>query len=385
MMDLRLSPAHEAFRREVRTWLSASSFPARPPVDAAGIEEHGRWERQLHAAGFAGLTWPRAYGGQERDPLVEAVFKDEYARARGPERITTIGVDIVGPALGRVAAPEQCRRWLPPMLDASELWALGFSEPEAGSDLAALRTTARPSAGGHVLRGEKVWTSMAQWARWLLCLARTEPAQHGSRGLSVFVIPLPHEAVEIFPLRQVHGRYDFCLVRLNDVEVTADALVGREGGGWDVAMAVFEQERGAISPPGRLEADLEDARTLARARDLGQSPLVRMQVAQLGVRVRAYRHHVDRELTRIRDGDRPGSRASVTKLMWSGIQADILGLMRALGGEWSEVQGGHQTITGEAHRAEWHHQYWQARAGLIYGGATEIQRDIVAKRILHLM
>jgi alkylation response protein AidB-like acyl-CoA dehydrogenase len=376
-VDLTFTPDEQTFAGEVRSWLAANLEQPPAFADLADEIAWGRaWQAKLAAGRWVGLHWPERYGGRGASPLHVAIFNTEYARARAPQPVNRVGINLAGPTLLAHGTDDQKRRWLAPILTADEIWCQLFSEPDAGSDLASLRTTATPVDGGWLLNGQKVWTSYAQFARWGICLARTDPdAASRHAGLSYFVVDMQAPGVEVRPLRQVTGEAEFNEVVLTDVAVAEDHLVGGLGHGWSVANTTLAHERGTSFPFKEQvvhETYLQDLFELAVANGAYDDVHVRDELVQAFVELRVLRLHNWRTLSRLGRGGEPGPESSWVKLAWttmtqhlSASALDVLGPAGALDGKWSR---------------QW---LWSGAAG-IAGGTSEIQRTIIADRLLGL-
>ncbi len=380
-----------AFREEVRAWLAAHHDDApRDPVEVDGaVAAHRRWEAQLHAAGYCGIDWPRAHGGQGRSHAAAAAFDDEYDLAGFPERLSTVALHIVGPTLLDCATEEQRARWLPPLLPSEEIWALALSEPEAGSDLTALTTRAQVSGEGLRITGRKIWSSLAPVADWLLCLVRTDPSGRGRHGLSVVAVRADAPGVRIEPIRQIHGGIGFAEITFDDAPASRQDVIGEIDDGWAVMTALFRHERGTVMSPGRFDRVVAALRAALSGQD---RPALRERLNQLAVRARQYRLHTELVLAAPADPTfrGPGALRSSTavtsarKLFWSRLAADLFDLAAevvagGVGDEWDDpFLTGALSMDG----ARWWNEYWQARAAAIYGGASEIQKDLVARDLL---
>ena len=376
-MDLRLTEDQLRFRDEVREWLRnhVPSPPLPPPGTADGFAAHVAWERQLHAARYAAMHWPVEYGGQGADVVQQAIFEEEYLLAGGPERVTVVGHNLMGPTLMVHGTDDQKQRWLPGILAAEQIWSQGFSEPDAGSDLAGLKTRAVRSSGGWVVNGQKIWTSYGPFADWIFALVRTDPQARKHQGISFVAIQLSAPGVEVRPIVQLDGHAGFAEVFFTDVEVADADVVGDVNGGWGVAMTTLGFERDApAAAPARYQRDLDDLIAVARRHGLTSDPVVRDRIAALYARVEGYRGHALRTLSRLARGESLGSEASVTKLLWSELERDIAETTRELLGAEAEVQLD----------ADWQYRYWYARAATIYAGTSEIQRTIIGERVLGL-
>ena len=376
-MDLTLTKEQTGFSDEVRSWLRehVPRPPLDPPATAAGFAAHVEWERTLHAAGYGAIHWPKEYGGQGAGAVLQALFEEEYLLADGPERVTVVGHNLMGPTLMVHGTPEQQRRWLPAILSADDIWSQGFSEPEAGSDLAGLRTRAVRADGGWLVNGQKIWTSYGPFADWIFALVRTDPQAPKHKGITFVAINLRAAGVEVRPIVQLDGHAGFAEVFFTDVEVPDSDVLGKVDGGWAVAMTTLGFERDApAAAPARYRRDLDALIAVARGRGLDRDPVVRDRIAALFSRVEGYRCHALTTLSRLANGESLGSEASVTKLLWSELERDIFEATRELLGPEGE------TVVG----AEWQNRYWYARAATIYAGTSEIQRNIIAERVLGL-
>jgi alkylation response protein AidB-like acyl-CoA dehydrogenase len=248
-VDLSLTDAEERFAAEARAWFSAHGEAAPDTDDLAEAIAWGRaWQAKLAAAGWVGIDWPEEYGGRGASAVEVALFNTEYARSGAAQLVNRVGINLAGPTLLAHGTPDQCRRWLPRILTAEEIWCQLFSEPGAGSDLSGLSTAAHAVDGGWRITGQKVWTSYAQFARWGMCLARSETGTAGARGLSLFVVDMGASGVDIRPLVQITGEAEFNEVFLDGVFVPDDQLVGPAGQGWAVASTTLAHERGTNFP-----------------------------------------------------------------------------------------------------------------------------------------
>ena len=376
-MDLTLTPEQEAFRDEVRGWLKSSvPAPALPsPGTAEGFAAHVAWERTLHRAGYGAIHWPQEYGGRGADVILQAIFEEEYLLAGGPERVTVVGHNLMGPTLMVHGTPEQQQRWLPGILSAEQIWSQGFSEPEAGSDLAGLRTRAVRDGDGWIVNGQKIWTSYGPFADWIFALVRTDPAAPKHKGITFVAIDLSADGVQVRPITQLDGHAGFAEVFFTDVRVADDQVIGPVDGGWGVAMTTLGFERDApAAAPARYRRDLDAVIAAARLRGLDRDPVVRDRIGALYARVEGYRGHALSTISRLAAGESLGSEASVTKLLWSELERDLYETARDLLGPEAETRID----------AEWQNRYWYARAATIYAGTSEVQRNIIAERVLAL-
>ena len=388
LVDLAFTPAEEAFRAELREWLRAN-IP--PPAEHASLADEVAflrgWQRQLHEGRWVGIHWPREYGGRGASVVEHYIFQEEIAAARAPEIINRIGVNLVGPTLVAHGTEEQKRRYLPEILPAEELWCQLFSEPGAGSDLTALRTRAERRGDGWVVTGQKVWTSYAQFARWGILLARTDPAAPRARGISYFICDLQAPGVTVRPLRQMTGSEEFNEVFLEDVLVPHDHLVGRENEGWAIANTTLAHERG--TSPRQLVIHrmlLDDLLRLAREGADGQAPrrgdrVLRQRLAQHAIEVEITRLNNWRTLTRLQRREPLGPESSFVKLFWSEMSQRMHDtLMELLGPRGLCWQPGPHAVAG----GRLARSYLYYRAASLFAGTSEIQRNILAERVLGL-
>ena len=382
-MDLRYSDAEEGFRAEARAWLHANVPAERLPVadTREGFEAHREWERTLHAAGYAGMHWPESYGGRGASVVQQAIFVEEYLLAAGPERINVLGLNLMGPSLMAHGTEEQKRRWLPRILSAEDVWSQGFSEPDAGSDLAGLKTRAVRDGDDFVINGQKIWTSYGAYADWMFALVRTDPEAPRHSGITFIAIDMRTQGVEARPIRQLDGHAGFAEVFFTDARVPADQVIGEVNQGWSVAMTTlgFERDAPAASPARYLRA-VTDLVGAAKARGLSDDPVVRDGLAELYAGAHAYRAHALRTLTRLSRGESLGADASMTKLLWSELEQRIYEFGRHVLGPYGESLSDAPLRNPRL----WNAYYWFARAATIYAGTSEIQRNIISERVLGL-
>ena len=388
-MDLTPTPEMLDLRAEVRAWLEAH-LPweygvGLPPRFAELSEEVAflrRWQADLAGAGWVGVTWPTDYGGKGLGPGANFVVQEELARARAPELVGRIGINLAGPTMLAHGTAEQKARWLPAILPAAELWCQLFSEPDAGSDLAAVRTTATRTEGGWVLQGSKVWTSYAQFADWGVCLARSDPGAAKHRGLSFFVVDMHAPGVEVRPLVQLTEEAEFNEVVLEQVFVPDDQLVGSPGEGWRVAGSTLSHERGVN--PRQLVIHLQHLEELLRtasARGAFDDTRLRRRLAQAYVEVRLFQLHNWRSLSRLERGLEPGPEGSILKLYWSEMSKRLHALALDVLGEAAPLWHGAEGNPGDG---SWQRAWLYYQASSIFAGTNEIQRNVIGERVLGL-
>ena len=386
---MQLSPEDEQFRRRVRQWLEQSltgRFAALRGAGGPGREEEAHserlaWNRHLAAAGWTCLSWPPEHGGRGATLAQQVIFYEEYARAGAPTRVGYLGEELLGPTLIAFGTPEQQRRFLPAIKAVDELWCQGYSEPGAGSDLAAVATTAEPDGDQWVITGQKVWTSLAHVADWCFVLARTEPGSRRGAGLSYLLVPMRQSGITVRPIRQLTGTAEFNEVFFDGARTGRDLVVGEVGDGWRVALATLSFERGVATLGQQIGFERELGRVVALARQTGAAadPVLRDKLARAWIGLEAMRAHALRTLAP--DPGRPatGADASVLKLLWSRWRQEL--------GELAmEVRGAPSMVArGEPYDLDdWQRLFLFSRADTIYGGSSEIQRNIIAERALGL-
>ncbi|MGX8909487.1 acyl-CoA dehydrogenase family protein [Streptomyces netropsis] len=384
-MDLDFTPVEDAFRHEARDWLAAHvpHAPLRSLETEEGFAEHRAWERTLFAGRWSAVSWPLAYGGRDRSLLEWLVFEEEYYAAGAPARVAQNGIHLLAPTLFEHGSNEQRARVLPAMASGATIWAQAWSEPEAGSDLASLRSVGVRTAGGWLLRGQKTWSSRAAFADRAFGLFRTHPdADRPHRGLTYVMFPLDADGVTVRPVRRLDGKPAFAELFLDDVFVPDADVVGEPGRGWSVAMSTAGNERGlTLRSPGRFTAAARRLVRLWRDRaDAGDTAL-RDRVADAVIRARAYQLSAYADATRPATGGAPGARSSLTKVFWSELDLALHETALDLLGPYGELADGAADAPA---RGAWADGYTFSLAGPIYAGTNEIQRDIIAERLLGL-
>ncbi len=382
-MDLSLSAAEKAFALQLRDWLASNTERPDPGLSPDEMIAWGRrWQAKLAKVRMVAIAWPESVGGRGATPVEVALYNMEFARAGAPQPVNRVGINLAGPTLLAHGTPEQQARWLPSILDASEVWCQLFSEPGAGSDLASLQTRAEPASGGWLVTGEKVWTSYARFSKWGIALVRTDP-DTGSRhrGISCMVIDMESPGVEIRPLRQITGDFEFNQVSLDGVHVPEDQLVGGPHQGWAVAGTTLAHERGTAYPFKEqvvheiyLDELMADARALA-------DPVAADQIVDAYVALGLLRLRNYRTLSRLGRGVEPGPDSSIAKLLHSAmtrrLSATALDMLGDDAPLWPEM-------SGELAAGTWQRQWLWSKAASIAGGTDEIQRNIIAERLLGL-
>jgi alkylation response protein AidB-like acyl-CoA dehydrogenase len=388
-VDLTPTDEQQRFRQEVRDWLRANlpweygvGLPPRTDDLAEQVRLGREWQAKLAAARLVGVTWPTEYGGRAAGPLEHYIVQEELARARAPELVGRIGINLAGPTLLAHGSAAQRERWLPGILDASTLFCQLFSEPEAGSDLTGLRTAATRVDGGWTLTGQKVWTSYAQFADWGICLARTDPEAPKRDGISFLVVDMRAARVDVRPLVQLTGDAEFNEVFLDEVFVADDQLVGEVNAGWRVASSTLSHERGTNPRQLVIHAQLvEELIRLAIANGTFDDPAIRAGLAQTFAEVRLFQLHNWRSLSRLAKGEAPGPEGSALKLYWSEMSQRLHDVAMSVLGEASPLWRGAE---GNPGGGEWQRSWLYYHGASIWAGTNEIQRTIVGERVLGL-
>lgn len=374
-MDLDLDEGTLAFREEVRAFLAEHVPPdGLPSMDTlAGIAAHRAWERTLAEARLSVVSWPRALGGRDADLLHWVIFEEEYYAAGAPLRVSQNGIFLLAPTLFAHGTPEQLDRLLPPMARADEIWAQAWSEPEAGSDLAAIRSRATRTAGGWLLSGQKTWSTRATFADKGFGLFRNDPDADRHRGLSYFLFDLRAPGVSVRGIPQLDGEPGFAEIFLDDVFVPDRDVIGAVGDGWTVAMSTASNERGlSLRSPGRFLASADRLVQLWREEADPADTALSSRVVDAWIGARAYQLHTFDTVTRLAEGGQLGAESSVGKLFWS--QLDVALHETAL-----DIRGANGELT-----SPWLDGYLFSLSGPIYAGTNEIQRNVVAERLLGL-
>ncbi len=393
-MDFEYSPAQQTFRKQFREWLSANlphdlclDDPAddRVASDRETFELRRVWQRTMHEAGWVGISWPTEYGGRGATLIERVIWDEEYAAARAPVLPGNMGLSLVGPTIIHWGTDEQKRRYLPPILSGEDVWAQGFSEPGAGSDLASLQTRAVDRGDHFVIDGQKVWTSGAHFAHWILVLARTNPDAPKHKGITAFLVPLSTRGITVRPLVLLTGHRHFNEVFFEDVVVPKANLLGPVDQGWTVSTTTLMYERhstGARNPIGQVKSLIAVARRLpSNGHTAWDDPLVRQRLSQLAIDCEAMRLTRLRSLTRQLRGEPPGPEGSILKVFGSELGTRIAEAAGELLGMHALVNQGSEMVP-DAPR--WFNRVLAARQYTISAGTSEIQRNIIGERVLGL-
>ena len=387
-MDLKFSPEDEAYRLKLRTWLEANMPAQEQPHDQDSAFEYRRdWQRKLHGVGWVGIHWPKEYGGQGATLIQQAIYAQETARARAPQPANGLGISIVGPTLIHHGTEDQKKRYIPKILNADDIWCQGFSEPNSGSDLASLQTKAVLDGDEFVVNGQKIWTSLGQYADWCILLVRTDTDAPKHRGITFMLVDMQTPGITVRPLQQITGHAEFNETFFDNVRVPRENVVGEVNEGWRIAMTTLTYERGisTLSTQVRMQQNLEAMSNYARTtrsngHTLSQDPVFRQQLAEAHIRVEIMLLNLYRGITAQLRGQPPGPESSLAKLYWSELDK----WMQELG---MSLQGPYSQLTWDSDYAvpgDWQYNFLRSRAGTIYSGTSEIQRNIIGERVLGL-
>jgi alkylation response protein AidB-like acyl-CoA dehydrogenase len=383
-MELAYTAEQEAFRKEVRAWLEAN-VPAEPLPSfdtKQGFEAHREWEKKLNAGGYAMVPWPVEYGGRGADLLTWLVFEEEYYRAGAPKRVNQNGIFLLGPTIMEYGTPSQKARFLPKMASSEEVWAQGWSEPNAGSDMAAIQATATRDGDHYVLNGQKTWASRGAFADWLFGMFRTDPESERHRGLTFILVPLDLPGITVRPIEQLDGLPGFAEVFLDDVRVPVENQLGDEGKGWNVAMATAGFERGLmLRSPARFQETARRLVDLYREHEANADPALRDIVVDCWSQAEAYTLETYRTVSRLLQGQKIGPEASLNKIFWSELDLRMHETALRILEERGELLPEAPAAKGVG---SWLDGYLFSLSGPIYAGTNEIQRNIIAERILGL-
>jgi alkylation response protein AidB-like acyl-CoA dehydrogenase len=391
-MDLNLTTEERLFRDELRAWLGAnvpSDWKQRreDPLETR-FEYLRAWQSKLYEAGWAGVSWPKQYGGRGATLMQQVIFWQEMARAGAPPLANVLGLGLIGPTIIAFGADAQKRRYLPKILSAEEIWCQGFSEPNAGSDLASLQMEARQEADSYIVNGQKVWTSYGWLADWCELVVRTDPNAPKHKGLTVLLVDMKTPGIEVRPLRQMTGETEFNELFFHDVSVPLENVVGKVNEGWDVAIGTLMHERGTfgaglqITYQQNIQRLIELSRQFRRnGRRAAEDPLIRQELAQCYAEIEIMRWNQMRAFSRISATGVPGPEGSIQKLFWSELNQRLQQVAQELLGPYGQLDG------SDSHAIDnglWSYGYLRARGNTIEAGTSEIQRNIVGHFVLGL-
>jgi len=382
-VDLRDTPEEAAFRERLRSWLE-ENLPMELQGHRGGEARFEgdalrAWSRALYDAGYAGLTWPKEYGGGGAPYSFQAICLEELARAEAPAHVGVIGLGMAGPTIIAHGTEEQKSRYLAPILSAEEIWCQGFSEPGAGSDLAGVRTSARLDNHRFVVDGQKLWSSFAHIADWCILLTRSDPKSTRHAGLTYLIVDMHSPGVEVRPLRQLTGEAEFNEIFFTGVEVPVENVVGEIGGGWQVAMTTLLHERGTLGFALQAALEVQVRKAVGLARDRGADPILRDRLAREWIELQALRMTNVRSLSKLMKTGVPGPEGSIAKLVWSEANQRVTKLGLELLGPDASLADANAPYGGY-----WQYQQLRSRGNTIEAGTSEILRSIVAERVLGL-
>ena len=393
-MDLNPTPAEQHFRDEFRAWLH-SNIPEE--WDASGFHDEDSaqrfeflraWQKKMYEAGWVGIHWPKEYGGRGASLIEQTIFIEEMARASAPPLINVLGVSLLGPTLIAYGTEAQKKRFLAKILSADEIWCQGYSEPNAGSDLAALRSEAVLEGDHFIVNGQKTWTSLGHFADWCFAVVRTDPGVPKHKGLTYMLIDMRSPGISIRPLKQMTGDSEFNEVSFQNVSVPVENVVGNINGGWEIAIATLMFERGTLGASLQItfkrqfDRLIELSRKISRnGRPASEDPIIRQRLAQICTEIEIFRLNQLRTTTRMAKTGVPGPEGSIQKIFWSEMNQRMQQVAMEMLGPWGQ-------LTRESDYAidhgQWAHAYLRSRGNTIEAGTSEIQRNIIGHFVLGL-
>ncbi len=392
-MDFSFSPEEEQFRQDLREWLrqnlpSGWGSTFRAPKGRERIAFLRDWQRKLHSGGYLGLSWPKEYGGRGASMIEMAIFNEEMARVEAPGPLNVLGLGMAGPTIIVHGTEEQKQQHLNKILNCEEIWCQGFSEPGSGSDVASIRTRAELHGDEFVVNGQKVWTSLAQIADWCMLLVRTDPDAPKHRGISYILVDMKSPGITVRPLQQMTGESEFNEVFFEDVHVPRANLVGELNNGWGVALTTLMNERGTASfgTQARFKIIYDNLvglanDTLRDGRPATQDPQIRQQLAQHRIDVEILKLNCFRNFTRLLRGGTPGPEGSILKLWWSELNQRMQDTAMLVQGPFGQLL---RESPWAMEGGRWQYNFLRSKANTIEAGTSEIQRNIIAERVLHM-
>jgi len=379
-MDLSYSPEEEAFRAKVRRWIEAN----KPQTDARpGIEELRNWQKRLHAAGYLGAAWPKEHGGGGLSDLEQAILNEEFAHANAPGALGSMGISWVGPAILRFGTEEQKQKFVPRLLSGDDIWATGYSEPNAGSDMYNTQTRAVKDGSHYVINGQKVWTSLAHASNWFFLLVRTRTDGHKVAGLSLFLVPMDTPGIDIRPTPMITGDREFSEVFLSDVRVHQSCLLGEEGQGYEIVSSALINERSGIASGIRFDQSVHKLIATARRFGLDQDPSWRERIASLAIQATVMKAFGLRVLSDQLHGRFNPHTSAAMKCIATRLTQEFSETGVAMEGYYGTLFDVETSAMNDA-SSSWSGRFLSDRAMTIAGGTTEIQKNIAAERILGL-
>ena len=393
-MDLNYTPDELKFRDELRGWLADNA-----PKDWSGrkapghsMEEHfaylRAWQKRVYQGGWAGISWPRQFGGRGASVIEQVIFTEEMARAAAPPLANVLGLALIGPTIVAQGTAAQKERFLTKILSADEIWCQGFSEPNAGSDLASLLTEARAVDGDFLVNGQKVWTSYGWAADWCELVVRTDPAAPKHKGLTVLLVDMRSPGIEVRPLRQMTGESEFNEVFFHDVRVPAANVLGAVNDGWNVALGTLMHERATLGAglhivyKRQFQRLVDLARTIDRnGAPASRDPVIRQKLAQIYSEIEIMRLNQMRAIRRISQSGAPGPEGSIQKIFWSELNQRFQQVAQEVLGPFAQLEKGGEFAFDDG---QWAYAYLRARGNTIEAGTSEIQRNIIGHFVLGL-
>jgi alkylation response protein AidB-like acyl-CoA dehydrogenase len=393
-MDLNLTASEQRFRDEFRAWLH-SNIPEDWDPSAPHDEDSRRrfeylraWQKKMYEAGWVGIHWPKEYGGRGTTLIEQTIFIEEMARAAAPPLINVLGLSLLGPTLIAYGTEAQKKRFLANILSADEIWCQGYSEPNAGSDLASLRSEAVRTDDHFIVNGQKTWTSFGHFADWCFAVVRTNPDLPKHKGLTYLLVDMHSPGITVRPLRQMTGDSEFNEVSFQNVRVPVENVVGKIDGGWDIAIATLMFERGTLGASlqitfkRQIERLIELSRKINRnGRPASEDPVIRQKLAQIYTEIEIFRLNQMRTLTRMSKSGVPGPEGSIQKIFWSEMNQRMQQVAMEMLGPYAQLtRGGEYAVD----HGQWAHAYLRARGNTIEAGTSEIQRNIIGHFVLGL-
>jgi alkylation response protein AidB-like acyl-CoA dehydrogenase len=396
-MDFSYSAQEEAFRQEVKNWLDPhlkelprwwrNAEVMGPEIDSEEYHQFSLWwHKKLYEAGFVGIAWPREYGGRGASVLEQVVYNEEMAKARAPGPANGLGIGWAGPTIMAYGTEEQKKRFLPNILSAEEHWCQGFSEPEAGSDLANVQTRAVEDGDDYVVNGQKVWTTGGHYSDWAILLVRTDPAAPKHRGLTYLLLDMHSPGVTVRPLRQITGHAEFNEVFLDNVRIPRHLQIGEKNRGWHIAVGTLTFERSALATTVQRENTLNDLLEIARkirrnGKPAIDDPLIRQKLAQFYIDIAVLKYTGLRSLTGQLRGERPGPETLVVNLFGTELNLRIQDFALQLQGPYSRLMRGSDYAIDNG---SWQFSFLSSRGAAIASGTLEIKRNVIAEKGLGL-
>jgi len=392
-MDLNLNPQELKFRDELRPWLQAnvpSDWETRRTEDdmLSRFQYLKQWQKKMYEAGWTGVSWPKEFGGRGATLMEQAIFYEEMARAGAPPMANTLGLSLIGPTIIHYGTPQQKARFLPKILSADEIWCQGFSEPNAGSDLAGLRTESRLDGDHFTVNGQKVWNSYGWAADWCALVTRSDPASQAHKGLTYLLVDMKSPGVEVRPLRQMTGESEFCEIFFHDVRVPKQNVLGTIGDGWKVALGTLSHERATLGTGMQIafkrqfERLVDLSRTIERnGKPAAEDPIVRQKLASSYADLEIMRLNQMRALTRIMQTGQPGPEGSLLKICWSELNQRFQQVAQEILGPYGQLTKGNGHAIDDG---QWAYSFLRTRGNTIEAGTSEVQRNIIGHFVLGL-